>query len=123
MNLDIPLAPSTGPDTHLDFLIPDLYGPSSLGRESLAHLLDLQPLANQSTTSRDIARGFSHPVLQDATLCTVAIHIIHHCNKKGLSMLDLDSKLCHGYRKAKSPLEGCRVDNWVLLTVLAEIIQ
>jgi arsenic resistance protein ArsH len=121
--LDIPLAPSTGPDTHLDFLIPDLYRPSLLEREWLAQLLDLQPLANQSTTSGDITGGFDHPVLQDATLCTIAIRIIRLCNKKDLSMLDLDTKLRHGYRKARSPLEGCRVDNWVLLTVLAEIIQ
>jgi arsenic resistance protein ArsH len=38
-------------------------------------------------------------------------------------MVELDAKLRHGYRNARSPLEGCRVTNWVLLSVLAEITQ
>lgn len=70
----------------------------------------------------NISAGMVNCVLQDTTLCTVAFQIVDLCNKKNVNVLELDSKLRCGYRNAKTPLEGCRVDNWVLLSVLSEII-
>lgn len=83
------------------------------------HLPDF--VTNQSI-SGNISAVMVNCVLQDTTLCTVAFRIVDLCNKKNVNVLELDSKLRCGYRNARTPLEGCRVDNWVLLSVLAEII-
>lgn len=91
--------------------------------ESRTSPLELLPPTNQSTIGLNMPIGLVDPILQDTTLCAVAIQIVRHCNKKNLSMVELDAKLRHGYRNARSPLEGCRVTNWVLLSVLAEIVQ
>lgn len=125
MPLGVDLTPSQSTDlsTWLDFSLPNLYEPTVLERQSQTRLLEHLPLANQGTTSGDITIELVDPVLHDTTLCAVAIQIVCCCNKKDLSMLELDDKLRHGYMIARSPLEGCRVKNWVLLTVLAKIIQ
>lgn len=107
--------------TFVDFPIPSSYVTNLLEKEPDPHLLDSLPLSNGSIIA-DITTEILDVVLRDTTLCTVAIQIICYCNKKGLSMFELDTKLCQGYRDAKSPLEGCRIDNCVLLSVLAEII-
>ncbi|EAW20297.1 bZIP transcription factor [Aspergillus fischeri NRRL 181] len=114
---------STDLSTCLDFPVPGFHELMVPERESQTRLLELLPPTNQSTTGLDIPIGLVDPILQDTTLCAVAIQIVRHCNKKDLSMMELDAKLRHGYRNARSPLEGCRVSNWVLLSVLAEIIQ
>jgi hypothetical protein len=56
------------------------------------------------------------------TLCTTAFSLILESNRKGFSATDLDLKLRIGYRFSATPLKGCRVDNQVLLDVLAEIL-
>ncbi|GIK07234.1 hypothetical protein Aspvir_002892 [Aspergillus viridinutans] len=114
---------STDLSTCLDFPVPTLHEPTVLDRDSQTHVLELLPPTNQSTTGVDITIRLPDPILQDTTLCAVAIQIVRHCNKKDLGMAELDIKLRPGYRNARSPLEGCRVTNWVLLMVLAEIIQ
>jgi hypothetical protein len=55
------------------------------------------------------------------TLCTTAFSLVLGSNRKDYSAADLDAKLRMGYRFSATPLEGCRVDNHVLLEVLAEI--
>jgi len=55
------------------------------------------------------------------TLCSVALAVVMKNNRKGYSPADLDSKLRVGYRCAISANEGCRIDNRILFTVLAEI--
>jgi hypothetical protein len=55
------------------------------------------------------------------TLCTTAFSLILESNRKGYSPTDLDLKLRVGYRFSATPLEGCRVDNHVLIGVLADI--
>jgi hypothetical protein len=55
------------------------------------------------------------------TLCTVAFSLVLENNRKGYSATDLDLKLRAGYRFSATPLEGCRVDNHVLMDVLAQI--
>ncbi|RHZ70327.1 hypothetical protein CDV55_107782 [Aspergillus turcosus] len=122
LSVDFTPSQSTDLNTWLDFPGPNLHEPSVLERQSQTRLLDHLSLA-QGITSGDIPIELVDPVLHDTTLCAVAIQIVRRCNMKNLSMLELDDKLRHGYRVARSPLEGCRVNNWVLLTVLAEIIQ
>lgn len=121
--VDFTPSQSTDLNTWLDYPIPNFYDPTVLERQSQTRLLEHLPLDNQSTTRGDITMGLVNPILQDTTVCAVAIQLVFHCNKKDLSMLEVDTKLRHGYRPPRSPLEGCRVNNWVLLTVLAEIIQ
>ncbi|KAF7125579.1 hypothetical protein CNMCM5793_001796 [Aspergillus hiratsukae] len=106
LSVDFTLSQSTDLDTWLDFPVPNLYEPTVLERQSQTRLLEHLPLANQSTTGGDIAIGLVDPVLHDTTLCAVAIQMVRRCNKKDLSMLELDDKLRHGYMIARSPLEG-----------------
>jgi hypothetical protein len=56
------------------------------------------------------------------TLCTTAFSLVLESNRKGFSATDLDLKLRVGYRFSAMPLEGCRVDDHVLLDVLAQIL-
>lgn len=96
-----------------DIDISDLYE-----RALEPHPFDLLSATNQNLSGSigiDDAR-------QDSTLCTIALQIVGLCNKKNMNILELDGKLRRGYRNATTPLEGCRVDNRVLLSVLAEII-
>ncbi|KAH7120886.1 hypothetical protein B0J11DRAFT_51280 [Dendryphion nanum] len=59
--------------------------------------------------------------LDKTTLCSLAFSLILKNNVRGYSTADIDLKLRVGYRDAATPFEGCRVDNKVLFTVLAEI--
>jgi hypothetical protein len=60
-------------------------------------------------------------VLNRTTLCSSAFSLVLKNNLKGYSTADLDLKLRVGYRCGAAPSEGCRVDNKVLFSVLAEI--
>jgi hypothetical protein len=56
------------------------------------------------------------------TLCSLAFPLVLKNNLKGYSAADLDLRLRVGYRLGAAPLEGCRIDNKILFTVLAEIL-
>ncbi|OJJ99140.1 hypothetical protein ASPACDRAFT_120280 [Aspergillus aculeatus ATCC 16872] len=58
----------------------------------------------------------------DTTVCAVALELVMSYNTKNLSISELDLRLRAGYRSARVPWEGCRVDNQVLFAVLAEVI-
>ncbi|KAF2621317.1 hypothetical protein BU25DRAFT_416225 [Macroventuria anomochaeta] len=73
-----------------------------------------------------MTRAFSDAVTVEnvsdtTTLCSWAFSLVLKNNLKGYSTADLDLKLRVGYRHGATPTEGCRVDNKVLLNVLAEI--
>jgi hypothetical protein len=55
-------------------------------------------------------------------LFTEAISIVLQGNQKGYSPTDLDLKLRAGYRFSAIPPEGYRIENYVLLEVLADIV-
>ncbi|KAI9036915.1 uncharacterized protein KD926_001159 [Aspergillus affinis] len=57
----------------------------------------------------------------ETTLCSVAFHLIIQCRRTGKGVLELETKLRHGYKMPAGPGEGCRVDNGTLLAVLAEL--
>ncbi|EAL90940.1 uncharacterized protein AFUA_1G16115 [Aspergillus fumigatus Af293] len=94
--VDFTPSQSTDLNTWLDCPIPDFYDPTVLERQSQTRLLEHLPLDNQSTIEGDITIGLVNPILQDTTVCAVAIQLILHCNKKDLSMLEVDTKLRHG---------------------------
>lgn len=54
-------------------------------------------------------------------LCSMAYKLIMQYNRKGYDDLQLNIKLRKGFKKGRTPLEGCRVENKVLFSVLAEI--
>lgn len=54
-------------------------------------------------------------------LCSAAYELIMKHNKKGYDDFHLNIKLCGGFMKGRTPLEGCRVENNVVFSVLAEI--
>jgi hypothetical protein len=60
--------------------------------------------------------------LSSITLCAEAISIALQGNQKGYGPTDLDLKLRAGYRFSAIPPEGCRIENYVLLEVLADIV-
>lgn len=62
-------------------------------------------------------------VSDTTTLCSLAFSLILKNNLKGYSAADLDLKLRVGYRYGSTLSEGCRVDNQILINVLAEISQ
>ncbi|KAF2789969.1 hypothetical protein K505DRAFT_312216, partial [Melanomma pulvis-pyrius CBS 109.77] len=60
-------------------------------------------------------------VSDTTTLCSSAFSLVLKNNLKGYSAADLDLKLRVGYRYGAASSEGCRVDNKILINVLAEI--
>jgi hypothetical protein len=60
-------------------------------------------------------------VSDTTTLCSLAFSLVLKNNLKGYSAADLDLKLRVGYICGATPSEGCRVENKILINVLAEI--
>ena len=60
-------------------------------------------------------------VSDNTTLCSLAFSLVLKNNRKGYSTTDLDIRLRVGYRLGETILEGCRIDNKILFSVLAEI--
>lgn len=58
---------------------------------------------------------------ESSTLCSLAFSLVLKNNRKGYAITDLDLKLRAGYRHGITGYENCRVDNGILLRVLAEI--
>jgi hypothetical protein len=82
-------------------------------------------VSNMSVPSEDYHESISlaSPGFEASTttLCTTAFSLVLESNRKGYNPTDLDLKLRVGYRFSATPLEGCRVDNHVLMEVLADI--
>lgn len=55
------------------------------------------------------------------TLCSWALSLVLKNNVKGYSAADMDLNLRVGYIYGATPTEGLRIDNKILLNVLAEI--
>jgi hypothetical protein len=63
----------------------------------------------------------SENVSETTSLCSWAFSLVLKNNAKGYSAADLDLKLRAGYRFGATPTDGCRIDNKILLNVLAEV--
>lgn len=63
----------------------------------------------------------STPSNMNTTLCSLACQWVIQCNTKGVELDVLYFRMERGFKQGNSPLEGCRVDNQVLLKVLTEI--
>ena len=53
--------------------------------------------------------------------CSVAFQLVVQCNVRNVDILEINQSMCHGYRNGRTPHEGCRVYNWVLLALLVDI--
>lgn len=56
-----------------------------------------------------------------STACSIAFSLVFQHNRRGYSTSEIELRLRPGYQKDNSLAEGCRVDNNVLLQLLAEI--
>jgi len=81
----------------------------------------LSPIQENSTDFSPASNGLPAQLSGSTTLCTTAFSLVLAQNPDGHSSEYLDKKLRAGYRFSTSPLEGCRIQNHVLLEVLAEI--
>jgi hypothetical protein len=124
---------------------PDISHPSSSTIDfelTFPELQNLLPPIDKPNTSSshldllltsDFDIGVSGPLLLDqitevwdqtdenTTLCSIAYRLVFQCNRRGLGETELHIRMNHGFQKGKNPMEGCRIDNKVLLAVLAEI--
>jgi hypothetical protein len=87
-------------DILLQSSLDNLFGGSQLSRQNTKHLCE----AGEKTT-----------------LCSIAYRLVFQCNKQGLGDTELNVKMQHGFQAGRTRLEGCRIDNEVLISVLAEI--
>lgn len=81
---------------------------------------------SQLTVDSLMIQALSHTptgeeVSETTTLCSWAFSLVLKSNSKNYNAEDLDRILREGYRCGATPLEGCRIDNKVLLNALAEI--
>ncbi|GAB7338241.1 hypothetical protein MBLNU457_4573t2 [Dothideomycetes sp. NU457] len=76
-------------------------------------------LENDVSLLRVVSDSAANPLA--STLCSVAFQILARHNRKGLSNLDLEMRLCAGYVNGRNIAQGCRVQNKVLFSVLAEV--
>ncbi|KAL4926369.1 uncharacterized protein BDV17DRAFT_293588 [Aspergillus undulatus] len=116
--LDFPRSPATFAAQVTQFTQKPSYLPMPIATGS-DHWCSASPRLGEWDTT--LSTGTSEDPYQDTTVCAVALEMVMKCNKRGLTILDLDMRLRRGYRSALFQWEGCRVDNRVLFAVLAEI--
>ncbi|KAJ5436540.1 hypothetical protein N7445_007425 [Penicillium cf. griseofulvum] len=114
------------PDMGLDFNIPLLSNEANNLTTLDPALVEAVELANSNLDTSQCQRiqedtETSVPSDLDTTLCSLACQWVIQCNTKGVELDVLYFRMEHGFKQGNSPLEGCRVDNQVLLKVLAEI--
>ncbi|KAJ6143248.1 hypothetical protein N7471_002701 [Penicillium samsonianum] len=111
------------PDMGLDFNIPllsnDVNNLANLN-PPLAEPTDPNLEASQYQGSQEGTEA-SVPSNRNTTLCSLACQWVIQCNTKGVELDVLYFRMERGFKQGNSPLEGCRVDNQVLLKVLTEI--
>lgn len=116
---------SLPPDMGLDFNIPLLSSEANL--TTLNPLsVEVAELANPNLETSQCQRiqedtETSVPSDLNTTLCSLACQWVIQCNTKGVELDVLYFRMEHGFKQGNSPMEGCRVDNQVLLKVLKEI--
>ena len=81
----------------------------------------LSPLQKTAADLLPALNGLLAQLSGSTALCTTAFSLVLAQNPNGHSLEYLDKKLRTGYRFSTSPLEGCRIQNHVLLEALAEI--
>ena len=85
---------------------------------SYSSQIAIQSVANGSITDTSDNAMFA----DNTTLCSLAFSLIMNNNRKGYDVAEIDLRLRAGYRYGSAPSEGCRVDNKVLFSVLADIL-
>ncbi|KOS45102.1 hypothetical protein ACN38_g3949 [Penicillium nordicum] len=110
------------PDMGLDFNIPLLFNEDNdlsildVLAEPTEPNLESSPYQRTQTSTETSAPGN-----MNTTLCSLACQWVIQCNTKGVELDVLYFRMESGFKQGNSPLEGCRVDNQVLLKVLTEI--
>ncbi|KAJ5157486.1 uncharacterized protein N7482_008586 [Penicillium canariense] len=65
--------------------------------------------------------GIVDPAEESTTLCSLAYQWVLQCNKRGIDLHIISMWMQPGFQTGSDPLEGCRVDNQVLLSVLTQV--
>lgn len=65
--------------------------------------------------------GTLDPTGSSTTLCSLAYEWVIRCNQRGIDLHVISMWMQHGFQLGRSPMEGCRVDNRVLLAALTRI--
>lgn len=111
------------PDMGLDFNIPllsnennNLNNLDTLPAEATEP--NLEPSRYQGTQEATETSPLSNI---NTTLCSLACQWVIQCNTKGVELDVLYFRMESGFKQGNNPLEGCRVDNQVLIKVLTEI--
>ncbi|CAG7938953.1 unnamed protein product [Penicillium nalgiovense] len=114
---------SLPPDMGLDFDIPLLSNYTNISTNLTTPTVEPReptPESNQYQGCCEDAES-SPTINSNTTLCSLACQWVIQCNTKGVELDVLYFRMEHGFKQGNNPLEGCRVDNQVLLEVLTEI--
>ena len=111
------------PDTELDFGIPLLSSDDNVSNHLGISTLQPIELNTEFNQYQGCCQGGEPSATsnRNTTLCSLACQWVIQCNTKGVELDVLYFRMQHGFKKGNNPLEGCRVDNQVLLEVLTEI--
>lgn len=93
---------------------------NSFDHLSLLSLADPGNEPSHPLNPEECARGCDYAV-ERTTLCSLAYRLIALCNRRGMNLDIVHMRMQNGFRLGRTPVEGCRVDNQVLLTVLIDI--
>lgn len=93
-----------------------------------SHHLDILPLSefdhetsNLNFQSPDEAKICGDTNQSTTTLCSVAFRLVARCNRRSMDLNMVYVQMQHGFHRGRTLIDGCRVDNQVLLAVLTEI--
>lgn len=93
-----------------------------------------QPLIEVGFNPSDIASDGSNRVAsgsqveevldhtdEDTTLCSLAYQWVVQCNIRNVDIQIISGWMQHGFQSGRNPMEGCRINNQILLAVLTEL--
>lgn len=94
-----------------------------------SHHLNILPLSEHDLETSYL--NFQSPVetkrlcgdtnQRTTTLCSVAFRLVARCNRRSIDLNMVYVQMQHGFHWGRTLIDGCRVDNQVLLAVLTEI--
>lgn len=58
---------------------------------------------------------------EDTTLCSLAYRWVIQCNSRNVDLQVISGWMQHGFQLGRDPMEGCRINNQILLAVLTEL--
>lgn len=109
--------------TTMDLGIPALSAPQLLAE------VDFDPTDIASDGSNHVASGSQRNQIEgvlghtdeDTTLCSLAYRWVVQCNNRNVDLQIISGWMQNGFQPGRNPMEGCRINNQILLAVLTEL--